>query len=325
MSTEPVLHKQSATATGHQPDVRHTVQLYRADEYLVKDLSRWMAIALKGGGSSVVIATKPHRAGIADHLQAAGIDVPREVARGRHIALDARETLAKIMRDGWPDAERFREVAGAVVDKAAAAARPLSPGVYAFGEMVAELWAEQKVQAAIRLEQLWNDLAQTHAFHLRCAYPVSQFGEQGDGEKFLRICGEHSHVISADAQRQKDSGTTSCRILSVSTNTRLLIMRNDTLAVAGYSVVSPKEPEEAAFLLATQPFDVIVIADSLRPKKRAALISALRSIRSDIPIIFVQAGPEDVSEPLADMSVDVRNGPMALISALQRNSARLTA
>ena len=321
MGTDRILRDQAASpacAAGGHAHAGHSVQIYRADEHLAKDVSRWIAPVLKAGGCGILIAAESHRSAMADHLQTAGLDINRVTAEGRYLSIDARETLTKFMRSGWPDAERFRLVVGSILDAAQAAVVADSPGVYAFGEMVAHLWTEQKVQAAIRLEQLWNDLAQTRAFHLRCAYPVSQFGEQGDGERFLRLCAEHSHVIPAEVQRHKYEGPRSCRILSVSTNTRLLITRNDTLAVAGYSVVSPKEPEEAAFLLATQPFDVIVIADSIRQKKRTALISALRSIRRDVPVIFVHAGPEPCSEPLADMTVDVRSDTMALITALQR-------
>jgi len=38
-----------------------------------------------------------------------------------------------------------------------------------FGEMIALLWADKKFEAAIRLEQLWNELSKTHFFDLRCA------------------------------------------------------------------------------------------------------------------------------------------------------------
>lgn len=52
--------------------------------------------------------------------------------------------------------------------------------VRAFGEMVALLWAEGNHGGAIRLEELWNDLQNSHSFALFCAYPMNGFG----GEKF---------------------------------------------------------------------------------------------------------------------------------------------
>jgi signal transduction histidine kinase len=65
--------------------------------------------------------------------------------------------------------------------------------------MVALLWAEGNLEAAIQLEQLWNDLAQTHSFELLCAYPMSLFGHSGDGAPIERIFAVHSHVIPAES------------------------------------------------------------------------------------------------------------------------------
>jgi hypothetical protein len=62
------------------------------------------------------------------------------------------------MVDGWPDEQRFAEVVGTVVQRMA---QNGSRRVCAFGEMVALLWAEGRHDAAIRLEELWNDLART--------------------------------------------------------------------------------------------------------------------------------------------------------------------
>jgi len=71
--------------------------------------------------------------------------------------------------------------------------------VAAFGEMVALLWAEGKHEAAICLEQLWNDLARTHSFTLRCGYPMAGFSEEGDAELIQKVCAEHSHVIPSES------------------------------------------------------------------------------------------------------------------------------
>jgi PAS domain S-box-containing protein len=49
------------------------------------------------------------------------------------------------------------------------------------------------------LEQLWNDLAKTHVFSLRCAYPIGSFGHEQDTEPFLKICAEHSGVIPSES------------------------------------------------------------------------------------------------------------------------------
>lgn len=76
------------------------------------------------------------------------------------------------MVDGWPDAACFSQIMINAVLKAKMASESVSLDVAAFGEMVALLWADGKMDAAIKLEELWNDLAHTNSFSLLCAYPI---------------------------------------------------------------------------------------------------------------------------------------------------------
>ena len=64
--------------------------------------------------------------------------------------------------------------------------------------MVALLCAENKPSAAIRLEQLWNVLAQSCHFSLCCAYPLSSFGNAPDLNGVFKICAEHTLTIPAE-------------------------------------------------------------------------------------------------------------------------------
>ncbi len=71
--------------------------------------------------------------------------------------------------------------------------------VRAFGEMVALLWTEGNQAAAIRLEELWNELAQTRTFCLYCAYCLDSFGDTAHTAPFTHICTQHSRVIPAES------------------------------------------------------------------------------------------------------------------------------
>ncbi|HKP54201.1 MAG TPA: ATP-binding protein [Chloroflexia bacterium] len=173
----------------------HTVQFYGDDAFLLDELSRFIGSALEAGDASIVIATKEHRDELAMRLKARGLDIAHIVREGRYVSLDAAETLSKFMVEGWPDEARFTELIGGTIAGATLAARGDYPRVAAFGEMVALLWAEGKSKAAIRLEELWNGLAQTHAFNLRCAYPTSFFGRSEDSICIEEICATHSHVL----------------------------------------------------------------------------------------------------------------------------------
>jgi signal transduction histidine kinase len=103
------------------------------------------------------------------------------------------------MLNGWPDAARFAEVVGGVIARVKAASGCEGGHVAAFGEMVALLWTEDKADAAIRLEQLWNELAETESFSLRCAYPMSGFYREEHGDLLLKVCAEHSAVIPGES------------------------------------------------------------------------------------------------------------------------------
>ncbi len=174
----------------------HFVQFYENDSFLIDEVSGFLGAGLAAGQAGIVIATAAHRAGFEAKLlagQAAAAESPLEA--GRYIALDAAETLSRFMVDGWPDEGRFAAVIGGVIRQAA----PDGRRVRAFGEMVSLLWAEGRHEAAIRLEEMWNDLAAAHSFSLLCAYPMGGFHDHEHGGSFLHICNAHSEVRPAES------------------------------------------------------------------------------------------------------------------------------
>ena len=175
----------------------HRVQFYEADSFLLEALSRLIGDSLAAGDSSVVIATKEHRDGLEVGLRLRGVDVDSIRAQGRYVAIDAAETLAAFMINDMPDQARFREIVGEVVQRAIEKSE--SRHVYAYGEMVALLLADGKGDALVRLERLWNELANELAFALCCGYPLKQFSNNPDEPLFLKICAEHSQVVPAES------------------------------------------------------------------------------------------------------------------------------
>jgi len=181
--------------TGHEAGLRaHSVQFYEDDAFLLDGLGRFIGAALGAGEAAIVIATPAHRQALRQQLGDLDLDVARLEEHGRYVALDAAETVSQFMVDDWPDRSRFFDVVGGALDRLRAASRSAHPQIAAFGEMVAILWAEGNPEAALRLEQLWNELAETHAFDLHCAYPLRLFARAEDAERVGRVCAEHDHV-----------------------------------------------------------------------------------------------------------------------------------
>jgi PAS domain S-box-containing protein len=180
----------------------HVVQFYDDEAFPLDAIGRFVGPALGAGEACLIIATAPHHAQIARQLAARGFDLSALSEQGRYVALDAAETLSRFMVDGWPDERRFVEVVGATVARAVAAGQV--PHVHAFGEMVALLCAEGRPEAAIRLEELWNDLAKTLSFSLLCAYPLAAFRAQTYGATLLRICGAHSRAFPSEGLNGHD-------------------------------------------------------------------------------------------------------------------------
>jgi PAS domain S-box-containing protein len=197
--TEPAISQELASAPRFSWDDitphEHFVQFYEEDSSLLSSVSEFLANGFAKGESGIVIATKEHREGLRALFERKGIEIDGGADAPRLIMLDAAETLAQFMVNGIPDAALFEESVGALVSEIAG----LRTGIRAFGEMVAVLCDDGNSKGAILLEELWNALGKKHRFALFCAYPISQFGGETDGEPFAHICKSHSRVIPAES------------------------------------------------------------------------------------------------------------------------------
>jgi DNA-binding response OmpR family regulator len=174
----------------------HEVLFYSDDTVLLDSVTRFTANGLKAGNAAIVIATKAHRDSLVQRLRAEGVDTDRSLEQGTYISLDAADTLSTIMVNDLPDPVRFFRDIGGLIEAASKAAKSEQPQVVLFGEAVALLLVEGKTNAAIRFEQLGNDLAKKHKVDILCAYPMSSFHGEEDKRIFQCLRAEHSAVYS---------------------------------------------------------------------------------------------------------------------------------
>ena len=181
-------------SSGEKAPHRHEVLFYSDDTVLLDSLSRFVAAALNAGNAAILLATKAHRDSLLQRLKAGGVDTDGALQRGTYISLDAADTLSTIMVNDLPDAARFFEVVSGLIEAAAKAAK--HSRVVACGECSPLLFAEGKPDAAIRLEQLWDDVAKTFEVDALCGYALSSFHGKEDKQVLQSICAEHSAVYS---------------------------------------------------------------------------------------------------------------------------------
>jgi CheY-like chemotaxis protein len=172
----------------------HEVLFYSDDACLLENFSRFIEAALEAGNAAIVVATESHRVSLREILQARGVDVATAVREGRYVPLSVAETLSAFMVGDMPDPIRFAKVARDLLSRAAKTVNGKPRRVSACGECAPSLWAKGMTEAAIRTEQLWDDVARTSGVDIFCGYPVNSFRGDENSKIFQRICKVHSTV-----------------------------------------------------------------------------------------------------------------------------------
>jgi hypothetical protein len=139
------------------------------------------------------VATEAHRRAFAEGLRAKGLDPEAIFSDRLAVWLDARETLASFMEGRRPDHELFMATVGRVFESLLDKRYYLV--IRGYGEMVDLLLKDGNPEAAILVEQYWNELADRYKYSLLCGYAVDGFLEGAGFEAFRRVCGSHSHAM----------------------------------------------------------------------------------------------------------------------------------
>jgi hypothetical protein len=171
----------------------HAVRFYENDRALSRIVAAFLHEGFEAGNPGIVVAMPAQRGAIVRELSVRSLDVAQLVRSDDLVLLDATDTLSAFMANGKPNAEKFKEAMCDVITRACRGRGDCTIRIY--GQMVDVLWQKGKHDAAIRLEILWNQLANTHSFSLLCGYAMGHFYKDAN---FAHICGLHTHVVSAD-------------------------------------------------------------------------------------------------------------------------------
>jgi len=175
---------------------KHEVQFHSDDASFVAGFTRFIKAALLEGKVVIVIATPSHLKGLLQRLQEDGVNIAAAVQEGRYLPSDVAETLATFMVNDRLDPVLFQKVTGELIAAAAKVVKGDPSRIAACGECSPALLEQGKVDAAIQLEHLWDEISKTCNMDILCGYDVKNLQSEQENHIRERVCAEHSAVLS---------------------------------------------------------------------------------------------------------------------------------
>jgi CheY-like chemotaxis protein len=167
---------------------RHDVLFWSSDAVFVSGLARFITDALHAGSAVIAVVSDAHNERLQQSLRASPVHLDVAIRQGRYVPLRVSDVLSKIIVNGWPDLEQFRNAAADIVREATR-----NHGKVAVcGEGAATVWAQGHLDAAIQFERLWDDVSSGEQVDLLCPYPMAVRHENASDVR--RLCAEHTAV-----------------------------------------------------------------------------------------------------------------------------------
>lgn len=181
---------------------RHELQIYPNDAALLEGFAKFIAGGLNAGNAVVAIATETHRQGLFQKLETQGFDLDALIMSGSYTCIDVYETLSLFMPNDQPDPTRLGNAVSRFVKTASKAPAGGTRRVTACGECAPVLWTEGKRDAAVRVEELWDEASHKYGLDTLCGYLSGTLeGEKGH-QMFQRISSLHSTAVPCESALQ---------------------------------------------------------------------------------------------------------------------------
>jgi len=175
------------------PANRHFAQLHSDPQALTDAVTLYLQTGLRRGNGVVVIASPAHTELFLNRLREDDLDPGVFLKTGQLELHDAELTLRKFMRNDMPEWEDFRRAMGAIFERVRAFGRGTTR---AYGETVNVLWHEGKQEAAIRLEEYWNELTRLYPFSKFCSYMLDVHDDHAYAGPLEEIGRTHSDILA---------------------------------------------------------------------------------------------------------------------------------
>jgi DNA-binding NarL/FixJ family response regulator len=182
------------TASPHSaPNGRRHEGLYYSSDAVLLD--QWMSVAeaaLSDGATFFVLAADSRRDRLQAMLQARNVNVARAVRDGRYVAWGVDETLSTFMVGDRLDDTRFWEAVTPLMLDMAKASTAEHRRVVACGEGAPTLCVRGNAEAAVRLEQLWDEVTRMFQLDTFCGYSSDGCQCEEPTVVFEQVCAAHT-------------------------------------------------------------------------------------------------------------------------------------
>jgi len=174
----------------------HEAVFYSDSVSFISTIAHFVRSAINAGDAAVIAVTKAHEEMLLQRLQCDGIDIATVTQEGRMVCLDPTEVLSTFMVNGLPDRNRFMKAIKDVIMTAATTLNADHNCIAVCGECASILLSQGNGRGAIRIEQLWNELAAQYRIHGLCGYSLGNFRNEVSSHVYESISAEHSAVYS---------------------------------------------------------------------------------------------------------------------------------
>jgi hypothetical protein len=169
----------------------HIVYSYVDDNDLADGVVLFASAGLLNNEAVILVVAAKHFDLIRQRLEQEGFDMPELQESGQLVFANAEDMLASFLSDGIIDEHRFKTGLGSLIDKAGTHHGRTRP-VRVFGEIVDLIWTSNP-DATLRLEQLGNEVIETHSVTVLCAYSL---GGENPTSLPVPLAACHSRALS---------------------------------------------------------------------------------------------------------------------------------
>jgi hypothetical protein len=180
------------------PAGRHFAQFHRGIDALTDSAFVFLEAGLRQGNSLLIIAPAPRVDQLFDRLATARFHPKGLSDSGQLAVMDSTTVIDTLSANGRTEAARFRGLLGPVLSQLS----PHGRGTRIYGEIASVLWQAGETEAAIRLEDLWNALAEAYTFSLFCGYTMDTQSEHTYSAPLEELGRAHSDILGSPDDEQ---------------------------------------------------------------------------------------------------------------------------